>query len=458
MNARHRFVLTVSLVLLLVLGACGTQSTTPTSAPGAGTTAVASVVPTATPTPSPTPPPTPTPTPIPMPTDTPVALSFIQMPTQILVGGRTDEDTSTADVNYGFYSIDTDGTNVHRVDPVGMVNVYPSWSPDGKQIAYSRIVNISSRTGWMNAVIVVMDADGTGGHLLTSTDEFAINPVWSPEGSQIAFERFTRPTDPEAMPDAVVSVMNADGSNLHDVGRVGYLIGTPSWSPDGSKLVFAGSSAMEPSADQPAPFFINVVHADGSNLQSIVGPGVVISPSWSPDGSKILYEKFNELEDPFSADAAPSQMMDVWVVNPDGSNPQPLTGDQFSMAFFPAWSPDGTQIAFIGVHPASQGSQSRGDTSIYVANADGTNLRQIAADPTVMPMAPSWSPDGQAIAYLAATSISVTESDGANAELRVVAADGSEQGTLLAGLLVEPAFDPFDSLGSTAPVWRPVQP
>lgn len=146
MNRRHRVALTMSLVVLLALGACGTQSISPTSAPGAGKTAVATPEPTVTPFPSPTS--TPIPTPIPNPISTPVALSFVQMPTQILVGGRTNADTGTANDNYGFYSVDTDGTNLRRVDPAGMVNVYPSWSPDGKQIAYTRVLNISAMTGW----------------------------------------------------------------------------------------------------------------------------------------------------------------------------------------------------------------------------------------------------------------------------------------------------------------------
>lgn len=451
MFARHRLALIASLVLILALGACGTESISPTSAPGAGTTAVATPQPTATPTPSLMSSPSPTPAPV----STPVTLSFIQQPTRILLNGRLKTDKGSAGTDYGIYSVDSDGMNLTRLDAGTRLDYYPEWSPDGQQIVFMRVLT-SPVDPEGTPVIVIMNADGSDERVLTSRAEASFAPAWSPDGKQIAFERLKTILGPDEMPDGVVSVMNADGTNLHDVGRVGYAFGAPSWSPDSSRIVFAGSTGMEPAPDQSPSFFIYVVQADGNNLQSIAGPGLVIGPSWSPDGSKIAFQKLNEtVTEPDVAGAAAS-MLDIWIVNPDGSNPRALTGDQFRMAFFPAWSPDGEQIAFVGVQRFVERMPGRGDTSIYAANADGSNLRRLLAEPDAMPMAPSWSPDGHAIAYLAMpTSPGTFDNELVCAELRLVAADGSEHGTILNNFFVEQAFDPFDALVSPAPDWRP---
>lgn len=451
MSRQHRVALIASLVLILIIGACGTQTSTPTSGPGEGTTPIVSTTPTATPPPTATP--TPVETPTTVPTTTPVALSFIRQPTQIVVGGRLKDVSGDADTDFGIYSVDTDGMNLQRVDPAGMMDFYPTWSPDGRQIAFTRLLPSNASAEWMNSVIVVMNADGTNERVLTSSDEFAINSVWSPDGNQIAFERFTLPLGPEEMPDAVVSVMNTDGTNLHDVGHVGYVIGTPSWSPDGSQLVFAGATATEPSPGQEGRTSISVVRSDGSDLNEI-SSGIVLWPVWSPDGSQIAYLKGADITDQQSSSAMMS--FSIWVMEADGSNPRALTDDRFLGAFFPAWSPDGTQIAFVGVEDPS-------NTGIYVMNADGSNLHQLVEgltqDKGSMVMAPSWSPDGTGIAHLAVpTTPGTFDSDLVGSELRLVAADGSEQGTILSNFFVEPAFDPFDIMGSTAPAWRPVGP
>jgi Tol biopolymer transport system component len=247
-------------------------------------------------------------------------------------------------------------------------------------------------------------------------------------------------------------------------------MGPPSWSPDSTKLVFAGT---EPAPFMPlgkSEFRIYVVNADGSDDHAILGPEVlgtdmILSMAWSPDGSTISFVRFTlPSEEQREARLSSRAALSLWMVDPDGSNPRAVTGEEFTAVFYPAWSPDGSQLAFVGLaDPAN--------TGIYRMNADGTNVLKLAeglkGDPEAvesgdeMPkgsfvMAPSWSPDGGWISYLTVpVSSEVWEAAWPlkRAELRLVAADGTEQRTILEEFYVEPVMDPFDSMGSVAPAW-----
>jgi len=229
---------------------------------------------------------------------------------------------STRDGDYAIYEMNVDGGAEHRltdVDPDAssparlFFQIEPAWSPAGTKIAFS-----SRRSGTFD--VYVMNADGTGTRRLTSTKENDSHPTWSPDGKQIAFERSgdifvmgsdgsaARPisdldaeeSEPAWSPDGEwiayvrrtpgtsvreVWLMRPDGSGRHALTSEGAKAFTPAWAPDSTRIAFSSNADGE-------VYELYTVGVDGKGLRSVVPTvGDNFEPSWSPDGSKIAYQE-----------------------------------------------------------------------------------------------------------------------------------------------------------------------
>jgi Tol biopolymer transport system component len=174
------------------------------------------------------------------------------------------EDTSGAGC-YETFVMAADGTNPHQVTPDGSCNWAPGWSPDGTKLAIG-----STRDGDFD--IYVMNPDGSAatqvGARSGRNDAF---PVFSPDGTKIAFTSWDTNLDPNT---ADVYVMNVDGTGRTQLTSNGVEDSYPAWSPDGRQLAF--ESARDGNLE------IYVMNADGSNPTRLThDPGEDAGAVWN---------------------------------------------------------------------------------------------------------------------------------------------------------------------------------
>ena len=184
-----------------------------------------------------------------------------------------------------------DGIGVHlaTMDPNGRhmrqltfgkgIQEIPRWSPDGRKITFDASPTLPDEPGFHTNIWTIR-ADGTGARQLTRGG-FDVEPVYSPDGRQIAFGRITHDAQ---IPDVAIYVMHTDGTHLRQVVPSTFGLEHPDWSPDGRWITFD----IAPEAPSAA---VRAVHPSGSGLHTIRRSGnrfELFKPVWSPDGRKFL--------------------------------------------------------------------------------------------------------------------------------------------------------------------------
>ena len=321
------------------------------------------------------------------------------------------------------YVMAPDGSGQTQLTSDQVSHFDPSWSPDGRQIVFHRVVG--SR---FNHELFRINADGSGLTQLTDTpNSLESHPSWSPDGRQIAFAAEDAGAESEAQPAAgddgtlQVYVIAADGSARTQLTSPPGRSFAPSWSPDGRQIAF--------SSDRDGNWEIYVMNRDGSGPTRLTNdPGSDFSPTWSPDGRHIAFERGG----------------DIYVMNADGSATINLTNDP-AIDAEPTWSPDGRQIAF------TSNRDDRFSSEIYVMNADGSGQTRLTAN-AAPEVNPTWSPavPSRAPAFVTFT-IQPPEGVGANAvispavQIRVTDASGD----VVPGGVVRLELGTGDTAGAT---------
>jgi Tol biopolymer transport system component/DNA-binding winged helix-turn-helix (wHTH) protein len=241
-------------------------------------------------------------------------------------------------------------------DNVALQNA--SYSPDGKLIVMQ--AGLPDRTGELR----IYDTESKQTRVVTTAESGDIQPVFSPDGSKIAFQK-------KIGSNTEICLINLDGSDLVNLTQNPARDITPHFSPDGSKILFATNRGGDTGLFQSY-----VMNADGSDQRrAYLRDGFVFSSTWMPDGIQIL----------LGVDVSNAGDVDIFRTSID----DPSLSER--LTFHKKWdaqpeaSPDGTKIAFA--------SNADGNWEVYLMNSDGTGRFRLTRN-AAFDWSPRWSPDG----------------------------------------------------------------
>lgn len=194
-----------------------------------------------------------------------------------------------------------------------------SWSPDGRQLAYSFIGGPES--------IYLISPDGSGHTPLVVREQRDFRPEWSPDGSHLVF---TSVVDG----GHVLMRVDLDGSDLKPLSTVEAAAGDPDYSPDGSRLVHH--------ADEPRPRDLWILDLEsGTSTALTETPDFQeTSPRWAPDGRRVVF---------VGTEAKDGAEGDIWTLDTVSGARRNLTSSPKIGEFHPDWSHDGSRVVYIRV-------------------------------------------------------------------------------------------------------------
>ena len=315
----------------------------------------------------------------------------------------------------------TPGAKEIQLTNDGGQNFQPAWSPDGQRIAYY---------SKLRGGIWIIPASGGEAKQLT---EFGSHPAWSPDGKQIAFQSnqivdlgaYAR----NALPPSTLWLVGANGGEPKQLTQIGNPAGghgSPSFSPDGKRIVFEVDDYQSSS--------VWTISTGGDDAKRISKAGNAYEPVYAPDGQSILHSSdgvFQVRVNPdtndaigessqiagiggtfsgvrrvsFSADGRKmaysallrresllSVRLQTNSTEADGA-PAPLIQNTNARNHYPAFSPDGKRIAFSSCNVGGTGCD------IWLADADGSHQIQLTTHESAELM-PSWFPDMEQVAYI----------------------------------------------------------
>ncbi|HEY9075236.1 MAG TPA: hypothetical protein VIO61_01745 [Anaerolineaceae bacterium] len=245
--------------------------------------------------------------------------------------------------NIGLWVINPDGSGLKLLSQSGSaIDDNPVWSPDSRTIAFT-----SSRLAKATYDIFLIDSSGSNVRPLTRKGKNASNPNWSPDGKRLVY----------ALDSKEIYIINADGSGDEMVFRSDRAAAIcPIWTPDGKGVIF---------------FYGNSVYR--LNLETrkeekfIDTPNLACGFAWSPDYQTLAFHQ-----------VIPPSEMQIYTTTADGKNLTQITsGNGYNES--PSWSPDGRRIVFGAKSPDVN------EMRLFIMNADGSNITPLTTNYSVRP-------------------------------------------------------------------------
>ncbi|TDV54784.1 hypothetical protein [Actinophytocola oryzae] len=357
--------------------------------------------------------------------------------------------SSTEDGQSDLWLVGVDGTGARRLTNTPEDETWPAFSPDGTQVAFARDGQIYRQPVAGGDAVAVTDEPGG-----------AAEPAWNPVDDRIAYT-------------ANGNQVRIAGAPVLTGDQAGWQTRWPVWKPDGTGLlllrldgecgcpttvyqVVPGSPAelllaedrdvaspawfdgrllvSRTSAPTPSTATLQDIRPDGTDPRDLGLPVLVEDPEavndsnllfhprpgfdpwnqreeYSPDGRQILVTRFETVDD--------VRVQRLWLVDADGANPRllPVADRQATdWEFDPAWSPDGTLIAFARRSPGGVRPEGGPSHVVVVEAATGAVVGRLQPPPEVADQEdtqPAWSPDGGTLSFTRGI-----VSDGPNGEIR----------------------------------------
>jgi TolB protein len=267
------------------------------------------------------------------------------------------------------YLMSPDGTDLRRLTDNSAVDDFPALSPDGKTIVFD-----SGRlSGQVNDDdLFLMNADGSDQQFLTR----GASATWSPDCKEIAFAASAsgrgtpiRDDPGSATTDSDIFVANVEdllaGETPRNLTNSPDLIDDDAdWSPDGQHIVYTAHLVTDDRRLSNTAELYVIDPGGHDRVQLTANNYEERAPSWSPDGTKIVYS---------CRTGGNATVFHVCVINADGTGFARLTDDSFG-DLTASWSPDGQQILY-----HKNKALGLGGPQLWVMKADGTDQRQLTA-------------------------------------------------------------------------------
>jgi hypothetical protein len=252
------------------------------------------------------------------------------------------------DATWDVWVMRGDGSDPRQLTDSPADDMSPTWSPDGKQVAF-----VSDRDG--NREVYVMKADGSQQVNLTHDATEDWTPAWSPDGKEIAFSSY-RDGNWE------IYVMDPSGANVQRLTAHSGADYGPCWSPGGQEIAFH--------SNRDGNWEIYALNRDAGMLRRLTeNEATDTAPAWSPDGTQIAFESYRDGN------------MEIYLMTSDGTEQWNISNDPYSNEHGPTWGWNGTQLVYF--------SNRDSGWDIFSMQLDGSEERNLTVSPA-LENAPKW--------------------------------------------------------------------